>query len=263
MTYLALLAAVPLAVALFPRFRPAGMRAVLAVLAMGLLATWGVAHVGASAGLTVREATLLRAQPDGGNTHATAWIQARADRRGESRFEPLLRRPLLAEVEPSGERSNPHRAIRWDIDGGIWVRPWAVGETAIVRVGGIGPDINVRIAPTGIGRAWEIDNRGPYTLRATGVLRPDGRFRPLPDIPPGIRHRFEAAPGARDDAAGENPAPGLWRALLPARDVGARWQPVLVATLDPPVRSVRFLGDDTGVVAECYLVLPLPASPEI
>jgi hypothetical protein len=174
-----------------------------------------------------------------------------------------LRRPLLAEVEPSGERSNPHRAIRWDIDGGIWVRPWAVGETAIVRVGGIGPDINVRIAPTGIGRAWEIDNRGPYTLRATGVLRPDGRFRPLPDIPPGIRHRFEAAPGARYDAAGENPAPGLWRALLPARDVGARWQPVLVATLDPPVRSVRFLGDDTGVVAECYLVLPLPASPEI
>jgi hypothetical protein len=251
--YLMLLTAVSLLLVLRPRLRAAGMRIVLVVVFVGLLATWAVAYVGTSAGITVRDVVLLRAHAEGGGTHAVAWVHARADRFGMSRFEAVLNQAEIVEAEPSAERALPHRAIQWDLDRGSWVRSWAVGETAAIRVDGIGPDIQTHTALTDNGREWEIDNRGPHAVRAAGVLLPDGGFRSVPDIPPGSRCRVETSP----PATGRD-APDFWRALLPVADRSGRGLPVLVGTLDPPIPSVRFLDGNVKTLAQTYVVVMLP-----
>jgi hypothetical protein len=173
---------------------------------------------------------------------------------------PRFPRPLLYEAEPSRERSNPHRAIRWDADGGVWERSWAVGETGTIRVDGIGPGIGVRAQSAQGGGAWEIQNQGPHTLRSAGILFCDGGFQPLPDMPPGSRTQAVRPAVARAGTRRAR-APEFWQALLPARIPAAGWQPVLVAILDPPIPAIRFLEGEARARSETRLVMTLPSAP--
>ena len=52
----------------------------------------------------------------------------------------------------------------------------------------------------------------------------------------------------------------IWQALLPACDPAARWQPVLVAALDPPIPAVRFLEGEARASSETRLVMTLPGA---
>ena len=257
--YLALLVAAAVALSRFPELTRAGARTVLILAGGATLVMWGLSRGGAPF-LDVREVTLLRVHAHGDATHMSTVIRAQADRRATSRFVPLLPRPLLYEAQPSREHMSPHRAIRWDVDGGVWERPWAVGETATIRVDGVGPGIGVRAQSRRDGGAWEIDNQGPHTLRSAGLLFCDGGFQPLPDVSPGMR-----TPLVRADLAGPGAqrgrAPEFWQALLPACDPTAGWQPVLVATLDPPIPAVRFLDGGARARSETRLVMTLPGAP--
>jgi len=254
--YLALLVAAAVALRRFPALAWAGGRTVLLLVGVAILAMWGLSRGGAPF-LDVQEVTLLRAHAHGTVTHMSTVIRAQADRRDTARFVPLFARPLLYEAEPSRERSSPHRAIRWDVDGGVWERSWAVGETGTIRVDGIGPDIAVRAQSAQGERAWEIDNRGSHTLRSAGLLFCDGGFQPVPDVPPAAHTRLG---GAELPEAGpqRGRAPEIWQALLPACDPAAGWQPVLVATLDPPIPAVRFLEGKARASSETRLVMTLP-----
>lgn len=256
--YLTLLVASAVALTCFPSVAWAGVRTNLVLIGAAALAMWGLSRGGAPF-LDVQEVTLLRAHAQGNATHMSTVIRARADRRETSRFVPLFPRPLLYEAEPSRERSSPHRAIRWHVDEGVWERSWAVGETGTIRVDGVGPDIAVRAQSTQATPAWEIDNRGSHTLRRAGLLFCDGGFQPVPDVPPGTRARLAGAerPGAGTE---RGRAPEIWQSLLPACDPTAGWQPVFVATLDPPIPAVRFLDGEVRARSETRLVMALPGT---
>ena len=256
--YLALLVGSAAALSRFPVFAWAGVRTVLVLVGVAILAMWGLSR-GGGPFLEVQEVTLLRAHAHGNATHMSTVIRAQADRRATSRFVPLFSRPLLYEAEPSRERSSPHRAIRWDVDGGVWERSWAVGETGTIRADGIGPDIAVRAQSLQGAGAWEIDNRGSHTLRSAGLLFCDGGFQPVPDVPPGTRTRLVGVELAGAGAQ-RGRAPEIWQALLPACDPAGGWQPVLVAALDPPIPAVRFLKGEARASSETRLVMTLPGA---
>ena len=254
--YVVCLGAAAIVFASHPPLRRFGVRFLLVSIAGATLGIGVVAHGAGSAVLDVDEVTLLLDRGAGEGTHASAVVRARADQRATLPFVPLFQRPALTEAEPSKGRTSPHRAIRWDVDGSVWERSWVVGETAAIRVDGIGPDLGIRVRSAGEG-AWHIANQGRSTLRAVGVLLPAGGFLSLADLPPGGQVRLDAAQLRGGTAGTEMRATGFWDALLMTSDAGIRREPMLVATLDPPISSMRFLNGKVRRTAESYLVLPL------
>jgi hypothetical protein len=148
------------------------------------------------------------------------------------------------------------------IGGGTGPAPSAVEprRQAPGRSGGNGP-------PRSAG--WVVDNRGEHTLRRVLVVSSRGRAAPLPDLAPGARLDVPVPV----EPASEPPALAVWRTLLPPPDgpragAGATASPgparppdgpdVLLATLDPPLPSLRVEGAHFRAASSTRLVLVLP-----
>lgn len=257
--YAGLLAVAAIAAIRFPAARRRAPHVLIFLMCGASLTVWGIARAGESHLLEVQESAMVRAHADGGAAHVNAVVHIRALRSGGSRFVPTVQGPRLVEMEPPRAPGNPHRAIRWDPDGGFWERAWALGEMATLRVDGDGTDLALRVRPAGGPLAWEVENRGQHALRRPVVVVGNGRTEGFADIPPGMRARLAVG------AAGEGPAPqpsegslAFWAALLPGREPWEARSPVLLAVLDPPLASLRFTDGESRTTGETHLVLSLP-----
>jgi hypothetical protein len=237
----------------FPGVRQAGRPVLIAIIGGASLASWGVARAGSAWPLDVRETTLIRARPQGGVTHISAVARVQARRRGISRLVPRVEAPHHTQAEAPSGPGNPHRAITWDPDTDTWERQWAMGETSVLRLDGIGPDIGLQVHRGPTGAAWEIENHGPHALRRTILIRGDDGAQALADLPPGSRTRIEIATAVRN-ANPTTPDLEFWKPLLPERAAGSA---VLLATLDPPIRALG-VPDDDRATPESHLIVALP-----
>jgi hypothetical protein len=256
--YLLSLAAAAAALACCPALRRFGVRLVLLVLLCGTCATVAVAQ-GGSGGVEVKEVTLLRDRGEGWTTHASAVIQARSARRVTLPFTPVFRQAALYELEPSQGRLHPQRSIQWNVDGNSWERELVVGESAVIRVDGIGPDLGIRVhgRPDGV----QVENGGSFTLRDL-VLFSAGGLLPIRDLGPGEQILLDAS-RLRDTARWASASPAMfWAPLLPSAEAGRIREPMLLAKLDPSVPAVRMGGNDARLTTETYVVLSLPNASE-
>ena len=256
--YAGLLLAAALAAAWLPGARRHAAQALAFLACAAALAAWGIARAGEPWLIEAREIALIRALPDGGPTHLHAVLRARALRSGDSRFVPLLEAPQVIESEASRAPANPHRAVRWDPDGDVWERRWALGETATLRVGGGGPALGVRARPVAGSQGWDVENGGRHMLRRAVLVAGDGRMQALADIPPGARVRVAAGAAGSAGAQPDESALAFWAALLPGRGAWESGSPALVADLDPPIASLRFADGEARVSGESHLVMALP-----
>lgn len=233
--------------------------AVLLILA-GSLGTWSLARAGNPAVLEVDEVSLVRARPGGGETHVSAVVRARAHRRSTIRLVPRLEAAALGEAGTPRVDFDPRRAVRWDPDGapgsdatgtpGVWERSWALGETATIRVDGLGPALDVRAASRPDG-GWTVENRGRRRLTSISVVSADRLAQALGDLEPGGRLDVSGPPTARIEA------PGFWRSLLPSSGP-ARTATALLARVDPPLGALEFPAGGVRLASTSYVVLSLP-----
>ncbi|HTX53570.1 MAG TPA: hypothetical protein VMD08_09165 [Candidatus Baltobacteraceae bacterium] len=258
--YVVCLVAVAAALALRPSCHRFGVHALMVLIPAVILATGITVYGGGASHIEAEEVTLLRDQGTGEGVHACALFRVRADRRATLQFAPVLRQAALYEAETSKDRPSPHRAIRWNVDGEAWERAFVAGETAVIRADGLGPDLGIRVTPAG-NRAWQIENRGASTLRAAGLLFPSGEFRAVADVPAGARLHLAAGPQSQSEPGPLSLLPAFWAALLPSSVLDAPGDPVFIASLDPPVRSMRLLHGELHGTATTYVAVSLPPGP--
>jgi hypothetical protein len=199
----------------------------------------------------VHERALIAARPDGEATLLSSALRMRAQRRHSVRWTSSASATGLYEIEPRPGRGDPQRAVRWDVDGGVWRREWSIGETAVIRLSGIWRDLGVR-AHASHGTGWRVENHGRYTLRAVVVLSGDGSATAAEDLPPSGVALIEARSSSRT----LDLATPFWTGLL-SHEAGAMG-PVLLARLDPPIFSIRVLDSPVRASSETHLVLALP-----
>jgi phage gp46-like protein len=257
--YLGTLAIAGCVVARSSGARRVGLQTAMLLIVAGSLATWSVPQAGGPMLLVVEEVALVLARADGGSTHVSSAVHVRAQRRGTSRFAPRLEGPIVYEARAPAAAGRPERAVRWDPDARVWERRWALGETAALRVDGLGPALHIRTVAQGP-RAWDVENQGQHRLRSAVLLAGDGRFHALGDLAPGARRRLELD-GTAPAPAGEADLE-FWRPLLSRVAIGTNaLAPVVLAVLEPPLAALDFLDRDVRVTSTNHLALSLPIAP--
>ncbi|HEV8436820.1 MAG TPA: hypothetical protein VGT40_01875 [Methylomirabilota bacterium] len=250
--YVAALGAVGLAGLRLPAVRRAALHLVVLLVASASLAVWGVARAGSPA-VAVRETTLVAARPDGEATLLASALRVKAQQPATTRWQSLASVPMLYEVEPRRGGGDPQRAVRWDADGGVWERAWALGETAVIRSSGGWPDLGIRLAVSPDGEGWRVENHGAHTLRRVVVVLADRSLLALGDVPPsGVAQ----VPARRPSPAEEVSEP-FWDGLL--SDATGATRLVLLAALDPPIASARFVDGGVRVSGETRIAVSLPS----